>query len=530
MTSEQTLIIPGPPPTKQVKALVPTATIIFHPDVQRIGEEAPLMGLAKLFTQEISRLSPEFSPVSSNQKKSLGDPYISRKPLTLSVVNGGLMISKPADLTGNITVNGRLLVNEIFLISEEWRNGIVLSLCNRVVLYLHHQPSRADTPTIKHDLLGESSTTDNVRQAINRVSDLNVPVLIRGETGTGKELIAQAIHKCSQRTLQAFIPVNVGAIPESLAISELFGTKKGAFTGASKDRAGYFQQADKGTLFLDEIGDAPEQVQVALLRTLETGDVTPVGGTGSIHVDVRLIAATDVNLEKKISDNQFRSPLLQRLAGFEIRIAPLRKRREDIGRLLIHFLAKELNNLGDSAHLENTPHNTSFWASVFAKAGLYDWPGNIRQLKNIAQQLAIYNRNSDYLNLPEHIDEMLSPHSIKTEPAIEVLPINSSTDTPQSTQPSPTPRRKPSTVTEKELLTALEQQRWDLKGTSKLLNISRAALYKIIDNTPSVHTAGDYSVEELKAAFQKTEGNLDRMVDELKVSKAALKRRLKDLN
>ena len=527
MTIDQTLITQSPFAKQASEELIPIATIIYHADTSRIGEVCQLLELKQNLLQSISRLSPEFSHIKSNRSQTISDPYISRKPIQLSLINGGLSIKKPAELTGNVTVNGRLLVDELFIVGNEWREGVLLSMSNRVVLFLHHSPRASKTSPHDHGLLGESDVIAKLRVVIDRVADLKVPVLIRGETGTGKELIAQAIHNSSRRQQQDFVSVNVAAIPESLAISELFGSKKGAFTGATKDRAGYFQQADQGTLFLDEIGDAQEQIQVALLRTLETGEVTPVGSANTIRVDVRLVAATDADLEQSIEDNRFRSPLLQRLAGFEIRLQPLRKRREDIGRLLIHFLKKELESVNESHHLENTTSNVSFWASVFYKASLFDWPGNIRQLKNIAQQLAIYNREVDFLTLPDHIAELFTPRSTPTLP----------TETPQyeqAVQEAPVedlkPRRKPSTVTEEELHEALKTNRWDLKATSESLNISRAALYKIIDNTDSVCTASDYDVEVLRLSFIQNDGDLEKMVDELKVSKAALKRRLKDLS
>ena len=532
MLIDQTLITQSPIVKQAPNKLYPIATIIFHSEVERIGEETTLHDLLHKNLQNISRLTPEFSQPQSDKSRSLGDPYISRKPLGLSLANGGLNIKRPVGLTGNVTVNNRLLVDELFIVGNEWRNGVVISMCNRVVIYIHHSPSRNAISSNKHSLLGESYAINYLRQTINRVADLNISVLIRGETGTGKELVAQAIHNSSKRDQQNFVSVNVAAIPESLAISELFGSKKGAFTGSTKDRVGYFQQADKGTLFLDEIGDAQEQVQVALLRTLETGDITPVGSSSSIHVDVRLLAATDVDLEKSVSNEHFRSPLLQRLAGFEIRIPPLRKRREDIGRLLAHFLISELNNVGEIRLLENTSQNISFWAGLFTKACLYDWPGNIRQLKNIAQQLAIYNRDADFLNIPDHINELFSPQKSQDK----VNQINSHQDKTSQTVSDNTGsfdtphRRKPSTVSESELVSALKQQRWDLKATAEDLNISRAALYKIIDNTSSVRTASDLCIDELKIAFQNASGDLEKMVDILQVSKAALKRRMKDFN
>jgi two-component system nitrogen regulation response regulator GlnG len=529
MTIDQTLITQSPFAKQASAEPYPTATIIYHADIERIGEETTLRELKQNQTQGLSRLAPLFAQPYSDSNRSIADPYISRKPLQLSLVNGGLSVKKPVELTGNVTVNSRLLVNELFIVGDEWRNGVVISMSNRVVLFIHHSPERKETSRHSHSLMGESSAICKLRQVINRVSDLHVPVLIRGETGTGKELVAQAIHKSSHRNQQRFVSVNVAAIPESLAVSELFGSKKGAFTGATKDRAGYFQQADKGTLFLDEIGDAHEQVQVALLRTLETGDVTPVGSSDSIHVDVRLVAATDADLEKSVQDDRFRSPLLQRLAGFEIRIPALRNRRDDIGRLLIHFLKIELENVGEARHLENSAQNISFWAGFFTKACLYNWPGNVRQLKNIAQQLAIYNRESDFLITPDHINELFSPQFSQYE-TIKDSPQQAQTnETIAPSEPEISPRRKPSTVTEEELVNALKAQRYDLKATAQSLNISRAALYKKIENTASVKTASDLTVEALRAAFLKTSGNLDMMVDELHVSKAALKRRLKDL-
>ena len=542
MTVDQTLITQSPFAKPASEELVPMATIIYHPDINRIGEVATLASLKQNQACEVSRLSPDFSNLDTQRSNCIGDPYVSRKPITLALVNGGIHFTKPPELTGNITVNGRLLVSELFIVGEEWKKGIVVSMSNRVVLFLHQSPPIKANPALKHGLLGESNVIQKLRKAISRVADLHVPVLIRGETGTGKELIAQAIHQSSKRTDQSFVSINIAAIPDSLAISELFGSKKGAFTGATKDRAGYFQQAHNGTLFLDEIGDAHDQVQVALLRTLETGDVTPVGASSSINVDVRLITATDANLEKNIAENRFRSPLLQRLSGFEIHIAPLRKRREDIGRLMINFLNRELQQVDELGHLENTPKNVSFWAGFFTKACLYDWPGNVRQLINIAQQLAIYNREVDQLTIPDHINELFSPELYQT-----LLPVNTNTpaepaestaqadsshnETPAKpeTEKPAARRRKPSSVSEAELHEALEKSRWDLKATSEYLNISRAALYKMIDNTASVRTAGDIGIDELRAAHQKAGGDLELMVDELNVSKAALVRRIKDL-
>src|SRR5262249_37195786 len=150
------------------------------------------------------------------------------------------------------------------------------------------------------------------RRAVQAVVDLHVPVLIRGETGTGKELVARAIHLHGPRRAKPFVSVNLGAIPRDLAAAELFGAQKGAFTGAVRDREGLFAAARGGTLFLDEVGEAPPEVQVMLLRVLETGEMTPVGGYSPVKTDVRLIAATDANLEEHIREGRFKAPLLHR--------------------------------------------------------------------------------------------------------------------------------------------------------------------------------------------------------------------------
>ncbi|HRI66149.1 MAG TPA: sigma-54 factor interaction domain-containing protein, partial [Polyangium sp.] len=159
---------------------------------------------------------------------------------------------------------------------------------------------------------------------IHNVADLELPVLLRGETGSGKELVAHAIHKASPRRDKPFVAVNLGAIVPSLAVAELFGAEKGAFTGSIKRQVGYFEQAHGGTLFLDEIGEAPVELQVALLRALETGEIQTVGAMQGRKVDVRVIAATDADLEDKVDMGAFRAPLLNRLAAFELWIAPLR--------------------------------------------------------------------------------------------------------------------------------------------------------------------------------------------------------------
>ena len=173
---------------------------------------------------------------------------------------------------------------------------------------------------------------------IKQVAQSDVPVLLRGETGVGKDLVARSIHERSKRREAPFVAVNCGGFTEELFSSELFGHKRGAFTGAARDHDGFFLRASGGTLFMDEVGETPPDLQVMLLRTLETQEIQAVGASRSRRVDVRLVAATDADLERMTEDGGFRLPLLHRLAGYEIRVTPLRERRDDIARLFFYFI------------------------------------------------------------------------------------------------------------------------------------------------------------------------------------------------
>ncbi|MEJ2440755.1 MAG: sigma-54 dependent transcriptional regulator [Gammaproteobacteria bacterium] len=222
-----------------------------------------------------------------------------------------------------------------------------------------------------------------ILQIIERISEQEIPVLITGETGVGKEVIARAIHNTSARANGPFVPINCCTLPEDLLDSELFGHIKGAFTGAISNKMGLFREADGGTLFLDEIGDIGPRLQVKLLRVLQEGEVRPVGGGAPIKVNVRVISATNSQLESAVDAGQFRSDLLFRLNVLPITIPPLRERRDDIAPLVEHFLQR----LRDKMHqpeLNITPE-------ARRKLMMYDWPGNVRQLENIIERsFALY--------------------------------------------------------------------------------------------------------------------------------------------
>src|SRR5271155_5953809 len=224
------------------------------------------------------------------------------------------------------------------------------------------------------DLIGSSPRFRALMAEVERVAPVDSAVLIQGETGTGKEVIARAIHEGSPRRNNRFVALNCAAIPRELLESELFGHERGAFTGAWAQTTGRFHLAHQGTLFLDEIGDIPLELQPKLLRVLQEQEFERLGGTRSIHVDVRLIAATNRDLGRMVEEREFRADLFYRLNVFPIRIPPLRERKQDIPILVRHFAAKYAQGL--NKRIDNIP------AEVMEELIGYDWPGNIRELQN----------------------------------------------------------------------------------------------------------------------------------------------------
>jgi two-component system nitrogen regulation response regulator GlnG len=243
-------------------------------------------------------------------------------------------------------------------------------------------PAESGEPTERlPEIIGEAPAMQEVFRAIGRLSRSNITVLITGESGSGKELVARALHRHSPRAAQSFIAINTAAIPRDLLESELFGHERGAFTGAQAARQGRFEQANGGTLFLDEIGDMPAELQTRLLRVLAEGEFYRVGGHTPTRVDVRVIAATHQNLEQRVRDGLFREDLYHRLNVIRIHLPSLNKRREDIPLLTRHFLGQAALELGVEPKILRS--ETESYLS-----GL-DWPGNVRQLENLCRWLTV---------------------------------------------------------------------------------------------------------------------------------------------
>jgi len=243
-------------------------------------------------------------------------------------------------------------------------------------------------------IVGQSSALRQVLQLVEMVAASDAPVLLLGETGTGKELIARAIHERSRRQKEPFLTLNCAAIPISLFESELFGHERGAFTGAHMQKLGRLELADRGTLFLDEVGDLPLEVQPKLLRALQERTYERVGSARTKSVDVRLVAATNRDLEEMMAERQFRSDLYYRLNVFPIRIPPLRERREDISLLVQHFTQKYASKMGK--RIDAVP------TAIVQKLQRWSWPGNVRELENLVERSVILTSgNTLAVSLPE---------------------------------------------------------------------------------------------------------------------------------
>ncbi len=246
-------------------------------------------------------------------------------------------------------------------------------------------------------IVGRSKSLLRVLEMASKVAPKDSTVLIRGDTGTGKELLAKAIHQNSSRRAEAFVTINCGAIPKDLLESELFGHTKGSFTSALAAKAGKIEAADGGTLFLDEIGDLPVELQVKLLRLIQQGEIEKVGAGAATRVDVRIIAATNRNLQAMIEDGSFREDLYYRLAVVPLELPPLRERVDDVPELVQHFLLK--------LRRKYEVPNLRFPPSLLAYFCAYRWPGNVRELENVVERLVVLTGGDEITlaDLPEHL-------------------------------------------------------------------------------------------------------------------------------
>ena len=354
-------------------------------------------------------------------------------------------------------------------------------------------------------LLGESIPIVELREIIKQVAPTDVTVLITGESGSGKEVVANEIHKLSKRSDKPFITVNCGAIPEGIIESELFGHVKGSFTGATETRKGYFEAANGGTIFLDEIGELPLQTQVKFLRVIENGEYMKVGGNKTEKVDVRIIAATNKNLEQLIQNNSFREDLYYRLRSINIVIPPLRERKSDI-KLLFDKFVNDFTGRNNIQFNGITPEAIEFITN-------YNWPGNVRQLKNFTESLITLN--SDKII---ELDDVMRQLSI---PKSELMPATINGYNKQD---------------ERQLLFGalfeLKKDIMDIKHQlTHIEDVKSAAVpesgFYLSDDKIDKITFDEFEQELLTYYYNKYNGNINRIADKLKISNRTLYRKFK---
>ncbi len=493
-------------------------TIIFHPCVERIGQCALLDPGQKKHT--LGRQAPLFSANPETESLPLQDPYVSRSALALTIENDGIILYRSARAS-RCRVAGEELQAESFIDNARLEAGVPLALSHTVVLMLRRTSvvRSSSVDAIDSSLLGSSAVMDRLRWEVGRAACSDSDVLISGETGVGKELVAKAIHSNSRRSQGPLVNVNMAAVPVSLAAAQLFGSAKGAFTGADKARPGYFQAAEGGSLFLDEVGDTPEEVQPLLLRALQQREIQVVGGTSGT-VDVRVISATDARLEGAACN--FKSALRHRLAAIEVCVPALAEHPEDIGELLMHFLTQacvreDRTNL--LPHEHSDPQSLARWAELFNRFCCYHWPGNIRQLENFASQLVIASEQE--LSIPAPVQAEIYPgNSLADEPA--------ETDTGTKTQLKSTAKQsKPCDISEMDFVKAMEQRLFEIASVADQLGVSRQSVYRRIDASDRFRRVSDISIEDIEATLASCDGSLGRAALNLEVSASGLRQRLR---
>src|SRR5215212_7263352 len=311
---------------------------------------------------------------------------------------------------------------------------------------------------VRHQIVGESPHLKKVMDAIRRAAPTNATVLITGESGVGKELVARAIHRNSLRSRDRFVQVNCAAIPDDLIESELFGHEKGSFTGATEKQIGKFEQADKGTIFLDEVGDMSLKTQAKVLRVLQEGEVERLGSARTIKVDVRVLAATNKNLEEEIEKGTFREDLYFRLAVIPIHVPPLRERKDDIPLLVRHF--------ADLFARDNNFRPKRVTPAAMDVLQRYRWKGNIRELRNTVERLIIMSP-TDTIDLPD------IPESIR---------VDAPSRGPDNETVKAGTLREHKEVSERVFLVQkLRETGWNISKTAELIDTPRSNLYKKLE-------------------------------------------------
>ncbi|MBU0973543.1 MAG: sigma-54 dependent transcriptional regulator [Proteobacteria bacterium] len=331
------------------------------------------------------------------------------------------------------------------------------------------QPQRI--PLRRSTIVGESDAILNCLEEVAKAASCDASVLITGETGTGKELFARAIHENSKRASNPFIAVDCGALPETLLESTLFGHEKGSFTGAGKKQEGLLVQADGGTLLLDEVGDLPLAAQKSFLRTLQERSVRPLGGNREIPVDIRLVAATNLNLDQMVKENRFRQDLLYRIRAMELKLPPLRDRQKDIELITI----KKLHELANRYSMETKAVSPEFFKTLSGHA----WPGNVRELVNVLEYV-LASAGSDPTLFPKHLPVEYRMADLEFDPVLSGAPKTAPPVEGDRQDQLPQLNDYRNRLEKDYLKTLINRSKGDRKIACKISGVSQSRLYGLL--------------------------------------------------
>ena len=519
-------------------------TILWHPDIERIGAVCHLRVRPEALV--IGRRVPEFVTIEG-EATDLGDPHVSRTAVTLRAASGEenaeiWELDRPSGAS-RLRVEGDDCAERLRFTRSALCDGVVLVLGDHVMLHLRlaGAPPAPSEDRAVAALRGVSPATAALRQAVLAAGRTGDDVLLAGPTGSGKELVAKALHEAGPSSTGPWIPVNMAAIPADLAAASLFGVRRGAFTGADSNRPGYFQQAQGGTLFLDEIGDAPQALQPLLLRALQEREIQVVGGR-SEAVSVRVIAA----MERDPDDPSFpfRGALRHRLGRQELRLPALTERREDIGLLFAGFWNK-LN--GEPAKVwPPVRTDCSRWIRLLESFCAYPWPGNVRELEHSVGQIAAASRNSG-LCVPEALlarlqradgnGRRLGPRTVDRDgDSVDAAAHHTDFKSRRSSLPSRVAENPSIEFPAPPRLADLDEaglyEEWVSAGCevaelSRRLGVSRSSVYRRLESSKRCRLAADVPLGELLKALDTCRGDLGATAERLAVSRRGLEARMR---
>lgn len=476
-------------------------TVLWHPERRRVGEQ--FVAAPSSLSVVLNRYAPMFAR-PGGALLPLGERCIARDGLQLlRDGNDDVQFVPPASRM-SVELDGVLLSAPVTLAAARIEAGVVMALGGAVLLCVHWTDS---LPRLNASatLLGVGGAMLRLHELIGQVAATELPVLLLGETGTGKELAARAIHAASRRRDAPLVAVNMATLSESLAPADLFGAQRGAYTGAQQTRAGLFSEAAGGTLFLDEIAHAPSTVQPMLLRVLESGEYRPLGAASTLRTDVRLIAATDGDL----SATDFNQPLLRRLEAFVIALPPLRRRREDIGLLIVHLIQEQ-------ERMASVALTLPF--ALMTALCRYDWPGNIRQLGHVVRRALLSAQAGQTPSLAELLPSAALPANVPLLPPSP--PVRGAEGGGR--------RIKLAELDQDAVLAAMDAHGWRISAAAGALGVSRPSMYKLLENHPSVRVAAAIPEAELRHALACHGADLELCAAALKTPCEALRRHLRE--